>query len=119
MDVYFRCCHGQPYRYFNEEEFRRRIDDGVLPSYLILAFLATAARFSDDAFFDGRQAEAADRYSRAAWNEISEQLFSDDHSLNIHTVQTTSMLGVIDYVCEYTPHCYSEGCALNYDSWPP
>lgn len=97
-DTYFRYCHQQPYSYFHEETFRRDLESRSLPSYLLLAFAATAVRFSSDRCFTGRQVEATDWYSRMAWSEIVEQSFSDAHSLNIRTVQAANMLGVADYV---------------------
>jgi hypothetical protein len=98
VDVYFRCCHQQPYSYFHERTFRRDLENGSLPYYLLLAFAATTVRFSNDSCFTGRQAEVMDWYSRMAWSEIVKQSFSDTHSLDIRTVQTANMLGVVDYV---------------------
>lgn len=99
VDVYFRCCHQQPYSFFHEETFRQNLDNGSLPSYLLLAFVATAVRFSQDLRFAGRQAEATDWYAKLAWSEVVVEAFSDTHNLNIHTVQAASMLGIIDYIC--------------------
>jgi hypothetical protein len=97
-DVYFRCCHQQPYSYFHEGTFRRDLENGSLPYYLLLAFAATTVRFSNDSCFTDRQAEVMDWYSRMAWSEIVKQSFSDTHSLDIRTVQAVNMLGVVDYV---------------------
>ncbi|OAL44863.1 hypothetical protein IQ07DRAFT_521321 [Pyrenochaeta sp. DS3sAY3a] len=97
-DVYFRCCHNQPYCYFHEETFRRKMEHSLLPSYLLLAFAATAVRFSPDAYFAGRQHLAMDHYAKEAWAKLVDQSLSDDNPLNIYTVQAASMLGVVDYI---------------------
>ncbi|KAH7385815.1 fungal-specific transcription factor domain-containing protein [Pyrenochaeta sp. MPI-SDFR-AT-0127] len=98
-DVYFLCCHQQPYSFFHETTFRQNLENGSLPSYLLLAFVATAVRFSQDIRFAGRQTEATDWYAKLAWSAFVEEAFSDAHSLNISTVQAASMLGFIDYIC--------------------
>jgi hypothetical protein len=97
-NVYFRCCHQQPYSYFDEDTFRQDLENGSLPYYLLLAFVATAVRFSSDFCFTGRHIEVMDWCSRMAWFETVKQSFSDSHSLDIRTVQATNMLGVVDYV---------------------
>lgn len=102
-DVYFRCCDQQPYSYFHEDTFRRNLENGSLPYYLLLAFAATAVRFSSDSCFTGRQAEVMDWYSRMAWSEIVKQSSSDTQSLDIRTVQAANMLGVVDYVGMLNP----------------
>lgn len=97
-DVYFRHCHQQPYTFFHEASFRRCLQDGVLPAYLLWALAATAVRFSDDPRFATCQAEAIDSYSRMAWNSILQQSFSEAHDLTIRTVQAANMLGTVDFV---------------------
>jgi len=98
IDVYFRACHDQPYRYFHRETFERKLEQESIPSYLLLAIAATAVRFSHDALLQGHQREAMDSYARRAWEDIVNQSFLDDHNLTIHTVQAANMLGVIDFV---------------------
>ncbi|KAH7064098.1 fungal-specific transcription factor domain-containing protein [Paraphoma chrysanthemicola] len=97
-DVYFSCCHRQPYSLFHEKTFRRNLTNAAVPSYLLLAFVATAVRFSKDPCFEGRQTECTDYYAKLAWSEIVQEAFSDSHSMNIGIVQASSMLGVIDYI---------------------
>ena len=74
-----------------------RLREGILPSYLLLAFMATAARFSDDPYLEGRPTDAMESLSRTAWLEIMEKSFDDDDSLNICTAQAMNMLAVIDF----------------------
>ncbi|KAF7532741.1 hypothetical protein G7054_g7685 [Neopestalotiopsis clavispora] len=97
-DVYFRYCHNQPYCYFQEQSFRAQLRDGSLPSYLLLAFAATAARFSDRTFWAGYQPGAMKYYAKTAWQQIITQSLDEDHSVSIHTVQAANMLGVLDYI---------------------
>lgn len=97
-DVYFSCCHRQPYSLFHEKTFRRNLANAAIPSYLLLAFVATAVRFSKDPCFEGRQTECTDYFAKLAWSEIVQEAFSDTHCMNIGIVQASSMLGVIDYI---------------------
>ncbi|RVX67964.1 hypothetical protein B0A52_08374 [Exophiala mesophila] len=86
-----------PYAYFRPEYFYRRLDSNEIPDYLLMAVIAVAARFSDDPFFEGRQLEIVEHYARAAWNEIFDKSFSEDYSLDVHAVQATNMLAVVDF----------------------
>lgn len=100
-DVYFSDCHNQPYCYFHEPSFRQRLEVGTLPDYLLLAFMATIARFSSDDFFEGRQFQAIGIYARTAWHDILGQAFSSSPGagvrIDICTVQATNMLAIIDF----------------------
>lgn len=95
--TYFQHCHNQPYAYFTEKDFSQRLEDEQLPSYLLMVIIATAARFSQDPYFEGRQQEVAERFCHKAWNEICERLFSGDDVLQITIVQATNMLAVVDF----------------------
>lgn len=97
IDIYFNCCHNQPYTYFHERTFRNRFEEGVLPDYLMYALAATACRFSEHEFYKDRQAEAIEAYASASWAHIFEHSFTSGDSLEIHMVQATSMLAVVDF----------------------
>ncbi|KIW35539.1 uncharacterized protein PV07_02229 [Cladophialophora immunda] len=98
LSTYFQHCQNQPYVYFREESFFRRLDNGELPQYLLMAMIAIAARFSTDPFFESKTLEATEAYGRTAWNEIFDKAFADDHHLlEIHAVQATNMLAVVDF----------------------
>jgi hypothetical protein len=101
IDTYFTYCHNQPYTYFHEASFRRCFEEGLLPTYLLYAFAATASRFSEHDFYKGRQAEAIATYSNASWVEVFEHSFSYDDSLEFHMVQATNMLAAIDFTGEF------------------
>lgn len=62
-----------------------------------MAMLALAVRFSTDPFFEGWHSEAIETYSRTAWTEIYEKSFSEDFNLDVHAVQATNILSVVDF----------------------
>lgn len=98
LDTYFRSCQNQPYVYFREATFYRKLEQKEYPDYLLLAMIALSARFSDESFFDSQQLEAVNFYGRSAWNEIFDKAFADDnHLLDIHMVQATNLLAVVDF----------------------
>lgn len=101
-NVYFSHCHRQPYAFFHENTFRRNLEHDRLPYYLLLTFVATAVRFSQESCFAGRQTECTDVYAKLAWSELMQEAFSDAHILNVRVVQAASMLGIIDYICMYS-----------------
>lgn len=74
-----------------------------MPSYLVYSFLALAIRFLDHPFLENKHEEAIERYTRLAWTQIFEKSFSDDHDVNIFTVQAANMLAVIDFVRKCPP----------------
>lgn len=97
LQTYFLRCHNQPYAYFRPEYFYWKLDNGEIPEYLLMAMTALAARFSTDPFFEGRHAEIVEGYARTAWNEIFEKSFTEDYVLDIHAVQATHLLAVVDF----------------------
>ncbi|KIW16515.1 hypothetical protein PV08_06570 [Exophiala spinifera] len=98
LDTFFRSCQNQPYVYFRQAVFYRRLEDKEYPDYLLLAMIALSARFSDEPFFESQQLAAVDFYGRTAWSEIFDQAFADDTQLlDIHMVQATNLLAVVDF----------------------
>ncbi|KAK5062017.1 hypothetical protein LTR44_003392 [Exophiala sp. CCFEE 6388] len=97
LQTYFVHCHNQSYTYFRPEYFYWKFNRGELPDYLLMAMLALAARFSTEPFFAREHSEATQTYSRTAWNEIFENSFSEDFDLDIHAVQATNMLAIVDF----------------------
>ncbi|KAL1621606.1 hypothetical protein SLS56_009142 [Neofusicoccum ribis] len=100
-----QACRNCRYRLTPDDmsTFRQRLEEGSLPSYLLFSFLAISTRFSDHAFFENRHAEAIECYARLGWAEIFEQSFSEDHNVDVFTVQAANMLAVIDFVRKCTP----------------
>lgn len=62
-----------------------------------MAMIALALRYSNEPFFEGRHSEVIESYCRTAWNEIFEKAFSEDYVLDIHAVQATNMLAIVDF----------------------
>jgi hypothetical protein len=63
-----------------------------------MAMLALALRFAPtNPYFEGRELEFIDGYARAAWTEIFDKSFSEDFVLDVHAVQATNMLAVVDF----------------------
>lgn len=96
-DSYFQECHNQPYCFFEEMSFRQRLEEDALPDYLLMAFVATAARYSNHSYFENRQREAMKTYAKSAWLVILQQVFTSEQGLNLYTVQATHLLAVIDF----------------------
>jgi hypothetical protein len=96
-DTYFTSCHNQPYCYFMQNPFRQHLANGSMPDYLVMAFAATAARYSAHPYFEGRQTEAIQTYSKTAWHIILQQVFSSEQGLDLPAVQATNLLAVIDF----------------------
>lgn len=90
-------CQNQPYSYFHENTFRRKLAEGSLPEYLILAFLATALRFSTDPYFRNMQAAAADAYASASWKAIVSQQLTQEDGMDLQIVQAANLLAIIDF----------------------
>ncbi|KAH7121412.1 fungal-specific transcription factor domain-containing protein [Dactylonectria macrodidyma] len=97
VKTYFEFCHCQPYCYFHEASFHRRLAENTLPTWLLLAVIAAAAEFSDEPYFRGEQVRAADCYASIAWRDISDNMFQEDGSVDLSTVQATNLLSVIDF----------------------
>lgn len=65
-----------------------------------MAFVATAARYSTHVYFENRQKEAIETYSKTAWHIVLQQVFSSEQGLDLHVVQATNLLAVIDFTGE-------------------
>jgi hypothetical protein len=65
--------------------------------------MATAARFSNDVFFESRQTKAIEVFASTAWREIFEKSFAEEDSSNIHMAQAINMLAVIDFTGKFRP----------------
>lgn len=94
-------CQNQPYCYFVESSFRQRLEEGTFSNYLLFSFLAVAIRFSHHPFFENSHDEATECYARLAWADIYKQSFSEDHNVNLSTVQAANILAVVDFVREF------------------
>ncbi|PQK12445.1 hypothetical protein BB8028_0003g10620 [Beauveria bassiana] len=97
IDTYFQSCHCQPYCYFQESSFRRRLSGNTIPEWLLFSVLASAVIFSDNSFFQDRQAEAVNCYASCAWKKINARIFEEDDFVTVQVVQAICMLAVIDF----------------------
>ncbi|GAD93729.1 hypothetical protein NECHADRAFT_44766 [Paecilomyces variotii No. 5] len=104
IDTYFKYCHNQPYSFFHEENFRRRLSEGSIPDHLLLAVLATAVRFSEDPFFKGNTWEASTFYANKSWKSIVASCFARNETSNVMTVQTITLLAIFDFTAGHSRH---------------
>jgi hypothetical protein len=97
VDTYFVHVHNQPYTYFSEKSFRQKLKNGLLPKCLILAVLASAIRFSDHPYYQGRALEMIELYAKDAWLSVLHDHLAVEEVPNIHVVQTVNLLGVVNF----------------------
>lgn len=100
IDVYFANCQNQPYCFFHESTMRKRLLDGEVLRYLVLAFAATATRYSMHPFFEDKQILAVEAYAKASWAILLERVFAGDDCIDITVAQATVLLAIIEYTGE-------------------
>ena len=79
---------------------RKRLLDGEVPRYLVLAFAATATRYSMHPFFEDKQILAVEAYAKASWAILLERVFAGDDCIDITVAQATVLLAIIEYTGE-------------------
>jgi hypothetical protein len=79
---------------------RKRLLDGDVPRYLVLAFAATATRYSMHSFFEDKQILAVEAYAKASWAILLERVFAGDDCIDITVAQATVLLAIIEYTGE-------------------
>ncbi|KAH6664263.1 fungal-specific transcription factor domain-containing protein [Halenospora varia] len=97
IDIFFLRAHNQPYSFFNENKFRRKLAENLLPDYLIFAVLVSALRFSNDPYFNNVRHEAATGYARESWKHLVSTWFAPESDPNIHICQAITLLSIFDY----------------------
>jgi hypothetical protein len=95
--------HNQPYSFFHEQSFRRRLADDLLPDYLKFAVVATALRFSEDPYYNGVKHEACTSYARESWKQIVSVWFAPEIDPDIHICQAITLLSIIDFTGNQSP----------------
>lgn len=95
-DVYFQCCHNQPYSLFHEDSFKAKLAMGQLPHHLVFAILASAARHSSD-IPSGNKKEVIANYSMESWKALVLPWNGIEDRMGISIVQTILLLAIIDY----------------------
>ncbi len=84
VDTYFDYCHNQPYSFFHEAHFRRRLSEKTVPTHLLLSIIATAARFCSHPYFAGRVHEASVECANRAWKLIVADCFTGGTEIFVH-----------------------------------
>lgn len=97
IDAYFHYCHNQPYSFFHEENFRRRLRAQIIPKHLVLTIVATAVRFCPHPYFAKRVHGASVDYANMAWKLIVADCFTVGKVAEVSTVQTVALLGLFDF----------------------
>ncbi|KAJ9640831.1 hypothetical protein H2204_003120 [Knufia peltigerae] len=82
IDIYFECCHNQPYGFFHEGNFRESLWKGQIPNHLLFAVLASAMRFSKNPFFDNLH-NAAVLYANKSWKMVVSTCFSNNQTADL------------------------------------
>lgn len=97
IDTYFLHVHNQPYCYFQEENFRQKLADGLIPKYLVLAVLASALRFSRHGYFKSKSQQTMEAYAKEAWAIIVNEYLTDGNSPELSVVQTAALITTMDF----------------------
>lgn len=102
VDTFFLQAHDLSSSDLHEASLRRKLDEGTLPTYLLLAVLASAVPFSSDPYYSRTRNEAAEAYAKESWMLVSaEHLTANEHSPienpRIEVAQALHLLVVLDY----------------------
>ncbi|KAJ5110309.1 hypothetical protein N7532_002954 [Penicillium argentinense] len=97
IDLYFTHCHNNPYSLVHERQFRHNFHSGQLKNHLLLAVMASAARFADIAMLGRNPLEMAVYFADYAWQIASLDCFSGSMDTDIITVQTMALLALFDF----------------------
>lgn len=103
IDTYFTYCQNQPYSFFHEGNFRRRLAEGSVPRHLILAVLASAIRFSSHPYFVGRTQDTSVEYANWSWKSVVSNCFTAGAAADIQIVQTIALLALFDFTGGWLP----------------
>ncbi|KAL6249735.1 hypothetical protein RBB50_003590 [Rhinocladiella similis] len=106
VDIYFECCHNQPYSFFHENNFRESLSKGQIPDHLLFAVLASAMRFSRNPFF-GNLHDAAVLYANKSWKTIVSSCFSNNQTADLRMVQSLTLLSIFDFTAGKNRHCFA------------
>ncbi|KAI8182361.1 hypothetical protein K4K51_001001 [Colletotrichum sp. SAR 10_75] len=104
VDAYFFYCHNQPYSFFHEAHFRRRLSERTVPTHLLLTIVATAGRFCSHPYFTGRVHEASVDCANRAWKLIVSDCFTEGTGTEISAVQTVALLSLFDFTGQEAEH---------------
>lgn len=109
IDSYFMYCQNQPYSFFHENNFRERLSKQEIPRHLVLAVMATAARFCPHPYFTDRALEMSIEYANRSWKLIVADCFTVERAAEVSAVQTVALLGLFDFtgtdILQTKMHC--------------
>ena len=104
IDAYFTFVQNQPYSFFHEETFRRRLAENELPDHLVLAVVASAVRFCDNPLLPVDTHELAVSYANKSWKSVVSNCFSTSTAANVAIVQTIALLALFDFTGTLVAH---------------
>ena len=94
---YFTYCHNQPFSFFHEQTFRKRLTEGTLTSHLLLAVLCHGLRYSNHWHQSNRNPSTAEDYADQSWKSVISQCLYDREATDLATVQTITLLAIFDF----------------------
>ncbi len=102
VDTFFLQAHDLPSNTIHEASFRRKLEEGTLPTYLLLAVLASAVPFSSDPYYARTRNEAVEAYAKESWMLVSaEHLTANEQSPienpRIEVAQALQLQAMLDY----------------------
>jgi len=97
VDAYFMFAQNQPYSFFHEGNFRRRLAQNALPDHLVLAVVASAVRFCHHPLLPADTHEVAVSYANKSWKSVISNCFSTSTAANVSIVQTIALLALFDF----------------------
>lgn len=102
VDTFFLQAHDLSSSTLHETSFRRKFEEGTVPTHLLLAVLASAVPFSSDPYHARTRNEAAGAYAKESWTLVSaEHLTANEHSPienpGIEVAQTVHLHVMLDY----------------------
>jgi hypothetical protein len=97
IDAYFTFVQNQPYSFFHELNFRRRLAANDLADHLVLAVVASAVRFCQHPLLTADKHELAVSYANKSWQSVISNCFGTSNVANISIVQTIALLALFDF----------------------
>ncbi|KIW04919.1 hypothetical protein, variant [Verruconis gallopava] len=104
IDAYFTCAQNQPYSFFHEGNFRRRLAQNELADHLVLAVVASAVRFCHHPRLPADTHEIAVSYANKSWKSVVSNCFGNSKSSNVSIVQTIALLALFDFTAGKSRH---------------
>lgn len=101
IDAYFTCVQNQPYSFFHEGNFRRRLAENDLADHLVLAVVASAMRFCHHPQLPTDSHELAVSYANKSWKSVVSNCFGLSTAANLSIVQTIALLALFDFTCKF------------------